>query len=179
MQKAIAIIVDWFGPYSLPAAREAAHNDFGAGAYVAIGRQKYKRSSSIQYIGISSSNLYQRLNGDHHKIRLITKALTIWLGEVASTGISGPKQKRTDFLLDLVEWVHAFFLELPLNDRKGLTPSRRAVTVVNRWWATDSITPKRKRPRSDWPIIIDYPGGGYPLRMAWRWDRSALPTESA
>lgn len=163
----------------MSAAREATRKDFGAGAYVAIGKRKYQRSTSIQYIGISSSSLYQRLKEDHHKLRLITQDRTIWLGEVASTGISGPKRKRTDFLLDLVEWAHAFFLELPLNDRKRWMPPRRAVTVVNRWWGTDFNTPKRRRPRSDWPIVIDYPREGYPVRMSWRWDRTAARSQSA
>jgi len=144
-----------------------------------IGKQKYQRSTSIQYIGISSSNLCQRLKEDHSKLRLITRARKIWLGEVASVGISGPKQKRTDFLLDLVEWAHAFFLELPLNERKRLTPPSRAITVVNRWWGTDFFTPKRKRPHTDWPIVIDYSGGDYPVRMSWRWDRSTVPHELA
>ena len=179
MRKAIAIIVDWFGPYDLPAAREASRRDFGAGAYVAIGKQKYQSSTWIQYIGISSSNLCQRLAEDHSKLRLITRGRKIWLGEVASVGVSGPKQKRTDFLLDLVEWAHAFFLELPLNERKRLAPPRRAITVVNRWWGTDFFTPKRRRPHTDWPIVIDYAGGGYPVRMSWRWDRSTVPHELA
>lgn len=177
MQKAIAIIADWFGPYELSTARETARQDFGAGAYVAIGKQKYKKANSLQYIGISS-NIYQRLKDDHHKLQRITRARRIWLGEVASTGISGPREKRTDCLLDLLEWTHVFFLDFPLNERKKSTPPNRAVTVVNRWWGIDYVTPRRRRPHVGWPIVIDYPGRGYSGRMSWSWDRGITLIDS-
>jgi hypothetical protein len=96
MQKHVAIIIDWYGPYSLTEAKKVAKESFGAGVYVALGKQKYKRGPSLfQYIGISS-NLTQIINPDHDKLALITRNRILWLGEVASTGIPGPKNKKTD-----------------------------------------------------------------------------------
>jgi len=171
MQKPLAIIVDWFGPYSLQTAKKIARESFGTGVYLAIGRQKFQKAPSlIQYIGLG--NLLQRLKEDHHKLRLITRDRKIWLGEVGSEGIPGPKRKRTNVQLDLVEWAHAYFLALPLNDKKRQTPPDRSVTVVNRWWKADFVTLRRRRPHPDWPILIDYLGEDSPVRVSWRWDRA-------
>jgi hypothetical protein len=62
MQKHVAIITDWYGPYSLSDAKGVARENFGAGAYVAFGKRRHQKSSSqFQYIGISSI-LAKRLN---------------------------------------------------------------------------------------------------------------------
>jgi hypothetical protein len=170
MQKHIAVIIDWYGPYSLTKAKEIAKQYFGSGVYIALGKQKYQKIPSIfQYIGISS-NLSQRLIEDHEKFKQITRERAILLGEVFSTGIPGPKNKYTDIQLDLTEWAHAFFLKPPLNDKKTCFPPDRGVSVINRWWQTDFENRwihKIRRPHKDLPDLIDYFGYGYGARIVW------------
>ena len=36
MQKHVAIIIDWYGPYTLTDAKKVAKENFGAGVYVAL-----------------------------------------------------------------------------------------------------------------------------------------------
>jgi hypothetical protein len=170
MTKHIAIVVDWYGPYSLEAAQEDARAWTDKGLYLAIGKQKFERWRKIQYIGLG--DLTDRLDEDHPALGKIVKGRQIWLGEPISMGIPGPKQKDTDPLLDLVEWSHAYFLELPLNEKKRRQPPDKPVTVVNRWWRCDGVTVYRKRPHGDWPVLIDYAGDDGPVRVAWNWDHT-------
>jgi len=165
MQKHVAIIIDWYGPYTLTDAKKVAKESFGAGGYVALGKQKNKRGPSLfQYIGISSK-LAQRLTEDHAKLRLITRNRILWLGEVASTGIPGPKNKKTDIQLDLAEWAHIFFLKPKLNNKKLGYPPGRGLTVINRWWQKDFETARTRRPHNNLPDMIDYFGPGYGAKI--------------
>ena len=167
MQKHVAIIIDWYGPYTLTDAKKVAKESFGTGVYVALGKQKYKKGPSLfQYIGISS-NLAKRINEDHDKLALITRNRILWLGEVASTGIPGPKNKNTDIQLDLAEWAHIFFLKPKLNNKKLCFPPYRGLTVINRWWQKDFETNRTRRPHNNLPDMIDYFGPGYGARIVW------------
>jgi hypothetical protein len=51
MPKHLMIAVDWFGPYNLDSAREAAKTDYAHALYMCIGRQPYQRARAMQYIG--------------------------------------------------------------------------------------------------------------------------------
>lgn len=163
--KSIVALVDWAGPYTLEQARQASF-DFDDGIYLAIGKQKHKQSVRLQYVGLASS-LPKRINGAHHKLPMINRGLRIWLGAVASPRTPGKKVKVTDRMLDLTEWAHCYFLQLPLNDKKKAKPPDRAITVYNRWWKTDSETPCMRRPHKDWPDLIDYIGPDYPAKLVW------------
>jgi hypothetical protein len=165
MQKHTAIIIDCYGPYSLSDAKEVARENFGAGAYVAFGKRRHQKSSSqFQYIGIAA-NLANRLNEDHENLSKITRERILWLGEVASIGIPGPKEKKTDIQLDLVEWAHAFFLKPRLNNKKTCSPPGRGLTIINRWWRTDFESARTRRPHKELPDIIDYFGPDYGARI--------------
>ncbi|MBX9401525.1 hypothetical protein K4L06_09385 [Lysobacter sp. BMK333-48F3] len=163
--KSIVSVVDWYGPYTLEQARQAAV-DFDDGIYLAIGKQKWKHKVRMQYVGLASS-LPARLNGAHHKLPLINRDLKIWLGEVASPRSPGKKVKVTDRMLDLTEWAHCYFLQLPLNAKKKARPPDRAIMVYNRWWKTDGETACRQRPNRAWPDLIDYLGQEYPAKLVW------------
>ena len=89
------------------------------------------------------------------------------MGEVASFGIPGTKKKVTDVQLDLAEWLHSYFLELPLNERKKENPPDSPATVLNRWWFKDYETPRQKRPHKDWPDVIDFSGKEYGAKVVW------------
>ncbi|MBD9571889.1 hypothetical protein [Ensifer sp. ENS08] len=75
--------------------------------------------------------------------------------------------KATKTTLDLAEWLHARFMQLPVNEMKTKTLPSRSVTALNRWFKTDYETPRRNRPHPDWPDLIDYPDYDLPARMIW------------
>lgn len=163
--KPVVAVVEWYGPYTVEEARSASF-DYDDGIYLALGKVRYERSRRLQYVGLAS-DLASRLNGYHHKLPLISRDLEIWLGEVASPRTPGKKIKVTDRMLDLSEWAHAYFLQLPLNDKKRARPPDRPITVYNRWWRKDYETPCGKRPHSAWPDLIDYLGPEYPVKLVW------------
>ena len=45
MQKHVAIVVDWFGPYDLESAKKAAKENFENGLYLLVGKAKYQKRS--------------------------------------------------------------------------------------------------------------------------------------
>ena len=164
--KTIVSVIDWVGPYSWSEAA-AASADYEDGVYVAIGKTKRQRSSRLQYVGLAS-NLSSRINGYHHKLEKITRDLEIWLGEVVSPRTPGKKLKVTDRMLDLSEWAHAYFLQLPLCERKTTNPPDGAITVYNRWWSKlADDAPRKKRPHEDWPDFIEFIGYEYDAKTVW------------
>ena len=163
--KSPVAIVEWYGPYSRDNARDAA-SDFTDGVYLALGKCKYERPLSLQYIGLAL-DLQSRINGAHHKLSRITREFSLWFGEVSSPRAPGKKTKFTDRILDLSEWAHAYFLQLPLNDRKKMNPPDLPITVYNRWWRTDYETQYMRRPHREWPDVIDYLGDEYNAKLVW------------
>ena len=164
--KHLAIVIDWYNPYTVKTALSAARYDYDSGLYIGVGKRRYQHgASTLQYVGLSR-NLGNRLS-QHQKIPMVTRDAKLWLGEVGTAEIAGPKTKRTPASLDAAEWLHAYFLGLPLNERKTLNPPQRAATVLNRWWRTDYETPWVKRPHPSWPDLIDYLGPEQPGKLVW------------
>jgi len=167
ISKHLMIAVNWYGPYhTLDDARAAARDDYGDGLYMCVGMQPYQRKVSMQYVGIGSA-VHTRLKEDHHKLRMVTRERKIWLGEIATAEPSGKRLKVTKATLDYAEWLHARFMQLPLNEKKTKDLPSRSVTVMNRWFKTDYETPWKRRPHPDWPDLIDYPAYDMPARMIW------------
>lgn len=165
------IAVNWYGPYwDLDEVRAVARQDYGPGLYMCIGMRPYQRKPSMQYIGIGDS-VHTRMKHDHHKLKEVTRDRAIWLGDIATAEPSGKKLKVTKATLDYAEWLHARFMQLPLNEKKTKALPPRSVTVLNRWWKTDYVTIRRNRPHRDWPDLIDYPDYDLPARMIWFGDR--------
>ena len=107
--KHVAIVIDWYGPYSLEEAKVATKEYFGEGLYFLIGKIKYpKKPKELQYIGITK-DLFTRIGSAHNKISELSQECSLWLGEVASFGIPGSKKKITNAQLDLAEWLHSYF----------------------------------------------------------------------
>lgn len=164
--KPVVALVEWYGPYSSLDEARSATFDYEDGIYCALGKTRHQRESCLQYVGLASS-LRARMNGSHHALPQITRDLELWLGEVVSPRTPGRKIKTTDRMLDLAEWAHVYFLQLPLNTKKKAKPPDRPITVYNRWWRTDFETPYRRRPHSKWPDIIDFLGSEYPAKLVW------------
>ncbi len=170
--KHLMIAIDWFGPYlSISDARASARSDYQDGLYLAIAKDG-RRSTRLEYIGISK-NLGGRLSNDHHKLSQID-IHQIWLGEISTAEPSGKPMKVTKATLDYAEWLHAYFLQLPDNDKKRADAPFRPVTILNRWWKTDYETPRRNRPHPDWPNLIDHPRYGQVSRAVWFGGRQTI-----
>lgn len=155
MKERIALI-DWFGPYNLKEAIDATKLHYSDGLYAFIGRQQPREHHKLQYVGLAKK-LANRINKNHHAIKNLRGDVRVWLGEVASPRVSGRKVKVTDSLLDLAEWAHAYFVNLPLNIKKKQNPPDKAIVVYNRWWkpSEDFSTPCC-RPNPSWPDLIDF-----------------------
>ena len=157
-KKHLMIGIDWYGPYpDLHTAKKIAKNDFDNGLYICIGKCKKFQKRSIQYIGIGSP-IHRRLTKDHHKLKLVTRKHQIWLGEIVTSEPSGRKIKVTPQTLDYAEWLHAYCLNLPLNEKKTKNAPPRIVTVMNWWWKEDYKTPWTRKPHPNWPKLIDFQG---------------------
>ena len=166
MGKHFMIAVDWYGPYTdMDAARSIARYDYDQGLYLCIGTVENQTVARPQYIGIGST-LANRLNERHHALRQIA-GRNLWLGQVVTAEPGGRKQKATQATLDFAEWLHARFMQLPLNQKKKKTFPDRGVTVLNRWWRPDYETAHRRRPHPEWPDLIDVPHYGLPARAVW------------
>lgn len=163
--KPTVALVNWFGPYRMHDAAPASF-DYDDGLYMVIGKCQYQRRASLQYMGLASS-LSRRLNNTHPKLEQVKNDASIWLGEVESPRTPGRKMKVTDRMLDLIEWAHIYFLELPLNEKKKQNPPDGQVVVYNRWWKTDYETRFENRPHADWPDLIDYSKGEADTRVVW------------
>ena len=132
---------------------------------MAIGKQPYQRTSQIQYVGLSAW-LANRLS-NHNTLPKITKDLKLWLGAASTAEPAGKKKKTTTATLDYAEWLHAYFMKLPLNSKKTCKPPPMPVTVLNRWWKKDYETPWIKRPDPAWPDLIDFLGSTYAAKLVW------------
>jgi hypothetical protein len=164
--KAIVAVIEWYGPYCFDEAKEAARENYDDGLYMVVGKRKNKQKNLMQYVGIASE-LDSRLSKNHHKIPEVTREQVIWLGEVISPRSPGRKLKVTDKMLDLIEWAHVYFLQLPLNNKKKTNPPDREIIVYNRWWHRNFETQYIKRPHIDWPDIIDYQGTKLNSKLVW------------
>lgn len=165
-QNHLMIAINWFGPYKdLDEARNCARHDYSHGLYLVIGKRRSERTKKLQYVGIGKA-IHTRLNEGHHKISLVEREREIWLGEIMTAEPPGRRRKATRATLDFAEWLHARFLQLPLNEKKTKALPGRSVTVLNRWFCLNYETPKR-RPHKDWPDLIDYPDFDLPARAVW------------
>ncbi len=176
--KHLMIAVNWFGPLSgdLCAIRTIARDDFTDGLYMCVGMRPYQRKASLQYVGIGNP-LHARMHDGHHALPHVTRERKIWLGEIATAEPSGKKMKVTKASLDYAEWLHAYFLQLPLNDKKRSGLPTRSVTVLNRWWRASNYDRIRSnRPVPEWPDLIDFPGHGLPARTVWFGGRQRIFT---
>lgn len=120
---------------------------------MAIGKLggKGNHNCGLQYIGISSVNICKRLAPPHEKLDLLNQEMKIWLGQIATAEPAGKRAHVTFTTLRYAEWMHVYFLKLPLNERKKDYLPPRPVTVLNRWWKTDFNTPWLNHPHKDWP----------------------------
>lgn len=162
--KHFVIGIDWHGPYSLKGAIEDARVYGGGGLYMAVGRCARQTVSRPQYVGISRNHARRLAN--HHKLHLLQPGAQLWLGYSATAEQSGRRAKVTPRTWDDAEWCHAFFMDLPLNERKAGTPPQQNVTVLNRWWHVDG-RPRMRRPHSTWPDLFDYMGLDRRSRVVW------------
>ncbi len=51
--KHLAVVVDWYGPYSPENALLAARKDYKSGLYIGIGKRRYKHGLPSQFLNMS------------------------------------------------------------------------------------------------------------------------------
>lgn len=172
MVENMATIVDWYGPFggqgttAISAASAAAKKDFGPGLYIAVGHSQRVRRGPVTllYAGISA-DLATRVTPGHETLSKLSIS-TLWLGEIGTAGIPGRRAKRTDPHLDTVEWMTAYFLRVPYNDRKRVNPPPLSAVVLNRWWKPDYETPV-ERPVARWADVIEWNAINRTANLCW------------
>ena len=163
--KHFVVGVDWHGPYSRTEASEDAKLYNPSGLYFAIGRVKPNGASEPQYVGLSKA-LSKRLSNSHKKLDLLEPGARFWLGYISTAEQSGCRAKATPRTLDDAEWCHAFFMDLPLNEKKVGSPPQQKVTVLNRWWTVEG-EPRNRRPHKGWPDLFDFMQRDCRSRVVW------------
>ena len=158
---AIAIVVDWCGPFSSVEAAQNGLRNYGVkeGLYLALGKRAYQRETSLQYVGISNDT-QSRLYGNHHGLSPIVQDFSLWIGSVVSHAMAGRRNTLQPMAhsvtVDRAEWAMAYFLSLPLNIRKRSKPPPESLILVNRWFRPDFETRRSHRGHKSWPDLIDY-----------------------
>jgi hypothetical protein len=174
MRKPVSAVINWFGPYTYEEAIAATRLDYGAGLYAAIGRCAYEKTDKFQYIGVSN-NLHNRLQKPRGLYDLLSQKCILWLGEMASTLVPGKGIGGRNAALDLAESAHIFFMQPPLNTQKTMSAPTGEVTITNRWWKPDYVTPRKRKPWPEWPDIIEYWGPEYGARLVYlRYTRGSI-----
>ncbi len=172
MADSMATVVDWYGPYTgagggaVRSAQAAAAVDYGPGLYLAIGHGETLRRGPLTmlYMGISS-NIASRVTPQHTTLASLSIS-SIWLGEIGSAGIPGRRAKRTNPNLDIVEWMSAYFLRIPYNDKKRVNPPWTSAVILNRWWQPDYNTPA-SRPVARWADVIEWDLSKQTANLVW------------
>lgn len=167
----VAIVVDWMGPFASIDQARSYSSDKGLGEviYFALGRTRYQRSTRLQYIGISN-NGSSRFTGQHRTLPEIRGNFALWIGVVASHGVTGRDKRRPirhSLTINLAEWMLAYFLGLPLNVRKRRRPPNRSAVLINRWFQIDAEKRRVQRAHSDWPDYIEYEKDARFARLQW------------
>jgi hypothetical protein len=168
----LSLIIDWCGPFpSIVRANEAANNfNLREVLYLATGQRAYQRKGTMQYVGISNDPK-SRFNGNHHTLPEIKRNFGIWIGEIVSHGIAGRRAHNQPVMHSLAveraEWAIAYFLALPLNQRKRRKPPPGAIILINRWFQTDFETRRNHRGHHDWPDFIEFEPDYDVARLQW------------
>lgn len=163
----VAVVVNWYGPYTLEEAKNVARQKFKGGLYLGAGRRGFFRGIfrfiGPLYVGKSDENLAARLHVDHEKLSKISSYRSIWLGDIITGSVPGERETSTPIEIHLSEWVLVHFMELPLNEKLRSEPPPGTITILNRWWK--SPNEPIGRPHFNWPDLIDYRGTGHKTRL--------------
>lgn len=156
-----ALVVDWSGPFdSIDACRNAA-KEYAVGEclYMAAGMRRYQRTSSLQYVGLSTDP-ESRFTNQHHKLPEVTRNFKVWIGQVVSHSIAGRRAQHQpsshSVAVGLAEWMLAYFLQLPLNVQKRANPPPDSAVLLNRWFNPDFATRRKQRVYDDWPDFLEF-----------------------
>jgi len=168
MAENIASAVNWYGPYNTIAeARKAAQSDYKDGLYAIIGYNPdaSARRKELLYVGVGAP-LSSRLIDSHHKMGSMEIA-QIWLGEISSPKKAGKRLKKIEPHLDIVEWMIAYFLCLPNNEKKRASPPDSSGVILNRWFKAEDYETSLPRPVARWADVIEYDAGYGTANLVW------------
>ncbi|MBU2935084.1 MULTISPECIES: hypothetical protein [Pacificibacter] len=151
----IAIIVEWYGPYTSLQDFKKEASAWGKGSrtlYMGISNGDAPSTSTINYIGLSTSPSSRF--GGHPKMKDPINN-TYYLGEIATAGLSGRRTRKTPTDLHIAEGALIYKLQPKLNvSRKSALPEDCVVIYSRFWDRNDGITPM---PTPDFfPELIAY-----------------------
>ncbi len=134
MSSHTTVIVEWRGPFNL--SEVECNPEWGNGLYLATGKLKYERESTIQYCGITEGSFSSRLKS-HHRIHEINKEQEFWVGEIKYP------TEASRYFLEMAESIVIYFWQPALNNRKKLYVPK-PITLVNKWFKKDG-SPRRRQ----------------------------------
>lgn len=150
----VAVIVDWYGPYTdLVAFRRMARNDWtvdGRTLYMALGRH-----NKVHYIGLTETPV-GRICNRHDKLENADNR-KFYIGEIVTQGMSGPRRRLRAPDLRLAEHALIRYLKPELNTNFIDTEPDDCVSVFSRFYDPD-----------DWEKPT-YPLPKFPGFVAYSW----------
>jgi len=143
------IIVNWRGPLLYNEIEE--NPDWGNGLYLATGKLKYDRESTIQYCGITEGSFIKRFK-NHHKVHEINREQEFWIGSV------NYPNDATRHYLEMAESIIVYFWQPELNERKKLSMPK-PISIINKWFKKDNSPRLRQHPMcKDLSDVISWDG---------------------
>ena len=149
MNSHTTMIVNWRGLFSFDEIEE--NPDWRNGLYLATGKLKSRRESTIQYCGITEGSFIARLK-KHHKVHVINREQKFWIGAIDYPNEAGRLH------LEMAESIIVYFWQSELNERKKISMSG-AICLINRWFKKDNSPRIRQHPMcKDLSDVISWDG---------------------
>lgn len=164
MQKVLAAVVNWVGPYTYEEALATSKTDLSEGLYVAVGKKWHQFGKRVMYIG-EAGNIYKRLTS-HEILKKQKHKWQFWLGEIVNDVQRDDPHYRKK-IRKRVEALHIYFVQPDMNTDGIDAPPTTAISIVNHWLKPDFKTHQLRKPDYNWPDLIDYRGRDQNTRLAW------------
>ena len=145
---AIAIIVDWYGPYSTVQALRGDMRCWSSGVkalYMGV-----KSSNIVNYVGLTSSpatrmNNHAKLGHDDNK--------KFFCGEIVSQGVGGRRRTKCKTDLKLAEHALIAWLQPPQNSALKMRDLEDCIVLYSRFFDDDDSV---INPLPEFPKVIAY-----------------------
>jgi hypothetical protein len=159
MNKSIAIVIHWFGPYSVDKACELDGN----GLYLVFGRNIKGRApnqSKLLYCGISENKkgigqrIKEHINDQHNYCHANNQW---WIGRQVYPDVNADTHSRE--FLEMAEWTMIYFSGTTSNIKKTKRPPKHNLYVINEWFmpneSASGISDRRLRNVNVMKSIMD------------------------
>ena len=158
----VAVIVDWYGPYSSLDEIEK------------VVREEWWDEPRTLYMALSKGNIYQyvgltkdppsRINKSHHKLNHKDNK-TFYVGHIVTQGITDPRKSKHRPDLRLAECALIYFLKPALNKHYKHKPPEDWVSIFSCFYDPKKYKPTKPLPK--FPIVLAYNPDLRPKRLQW------------